>query len=69
MTKRIGPYNGKFISELTALLNRYSMENASDTPDFILAEYLAGCLTNWNAYTSKREAWYGRTAHHVTEQP
>jgi hypothetical protein len=26
--------------ELSAALNRYSAENGSDTPDFILAEYL-----------------------------
>jgi hypothetical protein len=53
------PYGGAFLDELTALLNRHSMENGSDTPDFILAEYLAGCLTQWNVYSRKREAWYG----------
>jgi hypothetical protein len=50
-----------FEEELAALLNRYSLENCSNTPDFILAGYLKGCLDNWNAHTKKREAWYGTT--------
>ena len=41
-----------FEKELTDLLNRYSKENGSNTPDFILARYLIGCLKNYdeNAY-------------------
>ena len=49
-----------FEKDLEHLINRYSKENGSDTPDFILAEYLQGCLTTWNASVSKREKWYGR---------
>ena len=49
-----------FISELTSLLNRHSKENGSGTPDFILAEYLIGCLAHFNAAVNRREAWYGR---------
>ena len=30
----------QFQKELTALINEYSKENDSDTPDFILARYL-----------------------------
>ena len=33
-----------FKKELCELLNKYSKENESDTPDFILAEYLIGSL-------------------------
>jgi len=33
-----------FYDELTSLLNRTSQENFSDTPDFVLAEYLINCL-------------------------
>jgi hypothetical protein len=36
------------------------MEDGSDTPDFILAQYLNGCLDAYNAALTKREAWYGR---------
>lgn len=49
-------------SDVAGVLNRYSAENASDTPDFILTKYLLGCLTAFNAATHLREAWYGRSA-------
>lgn len=48
-----------FQSELEALINRYSQENGSNTPDFILAEYLAGCLMTFNAAVMARSKWYG----------
>lgn len=35
-------------------------ENASNTPDFILATYLVECLKNYEAAVSAREKWYGR---------
>jgi hypothetical protein len=45
--------------ELAALLNRHSQENFSNTPDFILAEYLLDCLNAWNKAAAYRDAWYG----------
>jgi hypothetical protein len=50
----------KFEKELEKLINRYSLENGSDTPDFILASYLKGCLDLWNSAVTTREQWYGR---------
>jgi hypothetical protein len=50
-----------FQQELEALLNGHSQENASNTPDFILAEYLIWCLSAWNRGIAERERWYGRT--------
>lgn len=47
-------------SELETLLNSESMENGSNTPDFILAEYLIGCLENFDKTVNARETWYGR---------
>jgi hypothetical protein len=47
---------------LSAALNRFSAENASNTPDWILAQYLLGCLDAWNTATQQRETWYGRDA-------
>jgi hypothetical protein len=52
-----------FEDELTDLINRHSMENESNTPDFILARYMQGCLTNFNAAVKFREQWYGRDGH------
>jgi hypothetical protein len=49
-----------FDSELAALLNKYSMENGSNTPDFILASYIQGCLDAFNKTVDWREEWYGR---------
>ncbi len=48
--------------ELAAVLNRYSQENASNTPDFILAQYLLNALVAWNVAVQQRETWYGRDA-------
>ena len=50
----------RFKKGLEELINAYSMENGSDTPDFILAEYLLGCLRVFNETTFKRENWYSR---------
>lgn len=49
-----------FTQELAALLNRYSVENDSNTPDFILAEYLFDCLSVWQKICYDRECWYGK---------
>ena len=51
---------GTFSKRLEQLINEFSMENCSDTPDFILAEYIEDCLNAYNTATSHREAWYGR---------
>ena len=48
--------------EVASLLNRHSRENASNTPDFILAQYLLGCLAVFNQAVQQRETWYGRDA-------
>jgi hypothetical protein len=50
--------DSEFEKELESLLNRYSKENGSNTPDFILAEYLTGCLENFNNTVGKRTNWY-----------
>jgi len=51
-----------FASGLESLINRFSRENASNTPDFILAQYLLTCLAAWNTATQQRDTWYGRDA-------
>ena len=50
----------EFREKLEALINRYSMENTSNTPDFILAEFLDRCLACFDAAVQQRETWYGR---------
>lgn len=48
----------EFEKELVNLINRYSRENLSDTPDHILAEYLINCLNSFNSAVNKRTDWY-----------
>lgn len=50
--------DSEFEKELEHLINRYSQENGSNTPDFILAQFLTGCLAAWNQGVQQREAWY-----------
>lgn len=50
---------GSFLSELQALINRRSMEKGSNTPDFILAAFMLGCLREYEAATVARTRWYG----------
>lgn len=45
-------------NDLTALLNKYNAENVSNTPDWILADYLMGCLANYNHTLKLRQVWY-----------
>ena len=53
------PERELFTEDLARLINSRSMENGSNTPDFLLAELLSDVLSIWNRYTIQREAWYG----------
>lgn len=48
-----------FIGALQDLINRYSKENGSNTPDYILANYLNDCLDIFGKAVMKRSEWYG----------
>ena len=50
----------KFEKELQTLINRCNIENESNTPDFILAQYIRNCLNAFNKACNSREKWYGR---------
>ena len=54
--------NISFKTKLQKLINQYSMENDSNTPDHILAGYIENCLHAFNEATQQRETWYGRDA-------
>ena len=62
-----------FRKKLEGLLNEHNREGQSDTPDFILAKYLHGCLNVFDHAVRSREAWYGRghklTADDKTVEP
>ena len=45
--------------DIESAINRWSAENGSNTPDFILAKYLMGCLDAFDTATDARDRWYG----------
>jgi len=49
-----------FEHALTSVINKYSKENDSNTPDFILAQFLISCLDAFGITSLKRERWYGK---------
>ncbi len=48
----------QFQKELTELINKHSLENGCDTPDFVLAGYLVECLKTFNK-TVQARVWFG----------
>jgi hypothetical protein len=58
----------EFVKDIESTVNKYSKENDSNTPDFILAEFLRDCLHAWNASVTAREKWYGRESQHLGER-
>ena len=48
-----------FEQEIRECINRHSMENASNTPDFILACYLLDTLQTFNRAVKHRAYWHG----------
>jgi len=49
----------EFKKELEELINKHSKENGSDTPDFILAEFLSSVLDAFDTAVTRRTKWYG----------
>ena len=57
----------EFEKELAVLINRHSKENDTNTPDFILAKFIQGCLAALATFTHDREKWYGRATQFVPD--
>jgi hypothetical protein len=55
---RCSPREDTLERAITTTINRFSAENGSDTPDFILAAYLTDCLNAFNRATRWRGKWY-----------
>lgn len=49
----------KLAEDISIVLNKHSRESDSNTPDFILAEYLVACLCTFEVASNRREVWYG----------
>lgn len=48
--------------EIEAAISRTEAEHGSNTPDFVLAEFLTSCLRAFDSAVRARETWYGRDA-------
>lgn len=44
--------------ELTALLGRYNADGQTQTPDYILATFMIGCLTAFEDAVMGRDSWW-----------
>jgi hypothetical protein len=55
----VGANPESFTKALESVINKFSMENGSDTPDFILAEYMGECLRSFDRAVHCRSRWYG----------
>lgn len=64
----IVPKETQFHRDLSSLLNRYSRENNSNTPDYILSNYLIGCLNVFERTINSREEYYGRVGNGVVSE-
>ena len=52
----------EFKKKLADLINEYSLEGDSDTPDWILADYLCSCLIGYNTATRMRNKFCEKEA-------
>jgi hypothetical protein len=51
--------NKEFLKNVAHAINYSSIEGGSNTPDWLLAEYLWDCLKVFNMAIQRRENWYG----------
>ena len=58
-----------FREELRDLINRHSRENESNTPDFLLRDFIVRCLEAFECATKQRDAWYGRSKTNPGDPP
>jgi hypothetical protein len=49
--------------DIRTAINRNSAENGSDTPDWLLTDYLMACLENFDKTVHNRSRWYSHHCH------
>lgn len=61
MVREILEKNSKDLEkDIEVLMNQYNVDTMTDTPDFILAEYLMTCLRNYLVTKANTEEWFGK---------
>ena len=48
----------EIVRDIARVLNKYSLEQESNTPDYILAEYILKSLSDLNRLMRDRDYWY-----------
>ena len=48
-------------ADLAEVMNRHGLDSNTNTPDYILADYLFGCLAAFSCSTKCRDIWFGGT--------
>ena len=48
----------EIVRDLAKVVNKYSLEQESQTPDYILAEYMLKSLSDLNRLMRDRDYWY-----------
>lgn len=47
----------EFKKELTDLINKFSLDDKCNTPDYILCDYIIGCIENFYTTVDKRDSY------------
>lgn len=58
----------QFEKELSALINRYSVDATASTPDFILAAYLTDCVASYRRIKTWTDLWHSKQGVPVSMQ-
>lgn len=66
---KANPFYEPLTDKIREVLNCHCAENDSNTPDFVLAQYLMKCLEAFNIAVQQREGWYGRDPRPSVKHP
>ena len=58
-----------FRGQISGLVNSFLREHISNTPDYILANYMADCLQSFEKATNARDKWFGTEHWKDLEKP
>ena len=50
-----------FRKDLIALLNAHGIDNQTNTPDYLLGDYLLACLKAFDSTVQARDTWHSPT--------
>lgn len=61
ISKTVSDYTdyAKVLEDLTEVINRHSIDNRTNTPDYVLARHLVGSLKLFEDTFLARARWYG----------